>query len=218
MKYDGCFSGDQMNGAGTLSDVTGAFTYTGLFLDDDFDYRTILGEEPSKVREMMPSLEQTVSTDCFYLTDNSFGAAMRCGFASADKSAEVLEVFVRPISGTTRKILAADKINAPTAKSVKQVEDAQLPAWAASIFGIERDSVKCYAAYYDGLTVFYWTDKVIGTLLLKSAEVSDGTAGTGNSLADGSADEGLTQDEIISLFEELGLDINDFASLGFDAE
>lgn len=218
MKYDGCFSGDQMNGAGTLSDVTGAFTYTGLFLDDDFDYRTILGAEPGKVREMIPSLEQTVSTDCFYLTDNSFGAALRCGFASADKPAEVVEMFVRPISGMEQKILSASDITAPLAKTTGIREDVLLPAWAASIFGIGQDSVKCYAAYYDGLTVFYWTDKATGKLLLKSAELSDDSSGSGNTPTDGTADTGLTQDEIISLFEELGLDINDFSSLGFDNE
>lgn len=71
-----------MNGSGTLSDASGGFTYSGLFLDDDFDYAAIIGAEPSELKEMMPSLVQTVAESCFYLHDRNFGIAVRCSFAA----------------------------------------------------------------------------------------------------------------------------------------
>ena len=216
MKYEGCFSGDQMNGAGTLSDVTGTFTYTGSFLDDDFDYRTIIGAEPGKVRDMIPSLEQTVDSDCFYLTYSAFGIALKCSFAYGDSPAQVAEAFIRPISGTAQKIRSASDINAHNAEYVKTVEGAELPGWAAERFGIDSVGVKCYAAQYDGVTVYYWTDSADGTLLLKSARPADGAVS--GSAGDTGTDSGLSSDEIISLFEELGLDISDFSSLGFGEE
>lgn len=217
-KYEGCFADGLMNGSGTLSEVTGENIYTGAFLDDDVDYRSIIGAEPNKVKEAMPSLVQTVDSDCFYLKDSSFGIALKCSFVTADSPAAVKEAFVRPISGTVQIIRSAKDINAPSALSVETTESAYLPNWAASEFGINSGSVKCYAAYYDGLTVYYWTDIVSGTLLLKSAEVSSNTSGGAGSAVDGVSGQGLTTEEIIDLFNELGLDINDFSSLGFEAE
>ncbi|MGN1341303.1 MAG: MORN repeat-containing protein [Oscillospiraceae bacterium] len=217
-KYEGCYSDNLMNGSGTISDAAGTFNYTGTFLDDDIDYSVLLGAEPGKVKEMIPSLEQTVDSDCFYLTDGSFGIAMKCSFADGDAPAQAVEIFTRPISGEVRKILSVKDINAPSAQSVGKLEDAVLPAWAAERFGVDRYSVECYAAYYEETTVYYWTDSSTGTLLLKSAEAANGTPPGGSVSGSDEAGSGLTYDEIISIFEELGLDINDFSSLGFAAE
>ncbi len=217
-KYEGCFADGLMNGNGTLSEVTGEVLYTGAFLDDDIDYRSIIGAEPGTIKEVMQRLVQTVDSDCFYLKDSSFGIAMKCSFATADSPAKVVEAYTRPISGTAQTIFSEKDIKAPSARSVGEVKTAYLPNWAATEFGIDSGSVKCYAAYYDGFTVYYWTDSVSGILLLKSADVSSNSSVEGTASSDGESGQGLTSQEIIDLFNELGLDINDFSSLGFEAE
>ena len=71
----------------------------------------------------------------------------------------------------------------------------------------------CYAAVYDTTTAYYWVNKNSGELKLKSA---DGTIDVGG--ASGAVDISgteLTYEEIEALFEEVGLDIEDFESLGF---
>lgn len=216
-RYEGCFSDHRMNGSGSLSDVTGGFTYSGAFLDDDFDYTGLIGAEPSAVRVIMPSLVQTVAENCFYLNDQSFGIAVRCSFASDGVSAAVVEVFERPISGAAVIISRASDIHAPHASSVSESEGEPLPLWAAEEFGIIAGSVDCYTALYEGIAVNFWTDRATGRLLLKSAKSVSEVPGTGGKSTSESGTLALSAEEIVKLLEELGLDVADFESLGLSA-
>lgn len=217
-RYEGCFSDHMMNGSGRLSDVTGSFTYSGVFLDDDFDYTGLIGAEPSAVREMMPSLAQNVAENCFYLKDQSFGIAVWCSFASDGDPAAVVEVFERPINGAAAVILRASDISAPHASSVSESEGEQLPQWAAEEFGITAGSVDCYTALYEGIAVNFWTDRATGRLLLKSAKsVSEVPETGGKNTSENGGTLALSAEEIVKLLEELGLDIADFESLGLSA-
>lgn len=218
-RYEGCFSDHMMSGSGSLSDVAGNFTYSGAFLDDDFDYAGMIGAEPSAVREMMPSLVQTVAENCFYLTDPSFGIAVRCSFASNGDPAAAVEVFERPLSGAVNVISRASDISAPHASSVSRSEEEQLPLWAAEEFGISAERVDCYTASYEGISVHFWTDRATGRLLLKSAESgSEIPEMGGKNTAGNDGAPALSTEEIVRLLEELGLDIADFESLGLSAE
>lgn len=217
-KYEGTFSDNLMSGTGTFSDVTGKFTYTGAFLDDDFDYSEIFSAETNTIKTMMPSLSQTVDSDCFYLSDSSFGVAIRCRFATDTAPAAATEVFTLPISGVQTEILSTDDIIAPQALSVTMENSAVLPQWAAKQFGISANGVKCFSAQYSGMTVYFWVNSG-NRLVLKSAKPavnSGGTPGTGGTTPanpDSDPGNGLSSDEIASLFEELGLDPADFGSL-----
>ena len=71
----------------------------------------------------------------------------------------------------------------------------------------------CYAAVYKTTTSYYWVDKNSGELKLKSADGAI-NAGDASGTVDMSGTE-LTFEEIAALFEEVGLDIKDFESLGF---
>ncbi len=217
-RYEGCFSDHMMNGSGSLSDVTGSFIYSGAFLDDDFDYASLIGAEPSTVREIMPSLVQTVTESCFYLKDQSFGITVRCSFASGGDPAAAVEVFERPISGAAAVISRAPDISAPHAFSVSESEGEQLPLWVAEEFGIAAGSVDCYTALYEGIAVNFWTDQSTGRLLLKSAKsVSERPETGGKKLSESGGTLALSTEEIVKLLEELGLDIADFESLGLSA-
>lgn len=218
MRYEGCFSDHTMNGSGNLSDVTGSFTYSGTFLDDDFDYASLIGAEPSALREIMPSLVQTVAENCFYLSDQSFGIMVRCSFASDGAPAAAAEVFEKPISGAATVISRASDISAPHASSVSKSEGEQLPLWAAEEFCIAAGSVDCYTALYEGIAVNFWTEKATGRLVLKSAKsVSEVPGTSGKNTLDNGGTLALSAEEIVKLLEELGLDIADFESLGLSA-
>ena len=209
--YEGGFSENVPEGAGVLTDITGNVIYSGMFSHGDYDYSRIAGQPAAAVREMFPSLTQTVGSDHFYLEDSGFGVWVRFSFASAETAAMAEEIFARPFSVSTL-IKSAEDISAPSALSVRETENA-LPEWVSSKLGIASESVKCYAAECETVTVRYWTDKYSGELLLKSAE---GKAAAGEPGSAGGTDgSALSHDEIADLFDELGLNIEDFASLGF---
>lgn len=210
-RYEGGFSGNIPDGAGVLTDITGNVIYSGIFVQGDYDYNSIVGQPAAAVREIFPSLTQTVGSDYFYLENSDFGVSIRFSFASVETAAIAEEIFARPFSGSML-IKSAEDIAAPSALSVGKIGNA-LPEWVSSKLGIDAESFKCYAAEYETVTVCYWTDKYSGELLLKSVEsktVGEGSGAVGD--ADGSA---LSHDEIAGLFDELGLNIEDFESLGF---
>ena len=212
MKYDGCFEQDQPDGAGTLSDVTGGFSYSGMFSDGDFDYSRILGQDAMSVSESFPSLQQRIETDCFYLEDDAFGIAVEFSFASESASAAAKAVYTKPFAGSA-VIRSAGDINAASAVSVK-IADKKLPEWVEAKFRLDADRLVCYAAVYETTISYYWVDEVSEVLMLKSADGSY-TGGGNDGNTNGSEENKLTYEEIEALFGELGLDIKDFESLGF---
>lgn len=213
-RYEGVFSENIPNGAGVLTDSAGSVIYSGIFAQGDYDYSRIVGQPLAAVREMFPSLTQTAGSDCFYLEDRDFGVAVRFSFASAETAAMAEEIFARPFSGSP-PIKSAEDITALfklSALSIAETENP-LPEWAGSKLGIDPKSVKCYTAEYDTVTVFYWTDRRSGELLLRSAESR--TAGDSSGAAGDAGGSALSYEEIAGLFDELGLNIEDFESLGF---
>ncbi|MGN0687856.1 MAG: MORN repeat-containing protein [Oscillospiraceae bacterium] len=211
MVYEGCFADNIPHGAGTLSNVTDSFKYTGMFVDGDFDFSRIIGQEATAIAELFTSLKQRVEQDCFYLEDNDFGVAIKFIFATETSGALAKEIFMKPLCGESVLRSAADVI-APSAISAAMI-DRRLPEWAENKYNVASDSVKCYAAAYEKITVYYWVDKNSGKLVLKSADGMITQDGISGSL--GTADIELSYDEIAELFKEVGLDIKDFESLGF---
>lgn len=212
IKYEGCFEEELPHGAGFLGSSAGGFTYSGMFADGDFDYSRIIGAASDAVNDMMPSLVRRIDTDCFYLEDNDYGISVKFSFATESSAASAKEVFAKPFASLS--IDTESDIKAPSALSVYSVNKA-LPSWAEIKYGISADSLKCFAAEYDTVTVYYWVDRSSGELLLKSAE---GKAATRTDTPGNASDGELSYEEIKALFEELGLDIADFASLGFTEE
>ncbi len=214
-KYNGCFSGIMLSGSGTMTDALGAFSYTGSFADDDFDYGTIADADVAAVKEMFgDNLVQQVEESCFYLSCSDYGISMKCSFATSTDAAKVTEIASSLSLSANTVIKSADDINAPNAVEVKSVNKT-IPSWITERYRIS--DADCWAAEYSGVTVYYWTSPSTGALLLKSAEkgaeiISDVTAAD----SDGnSAESILSDEEIKSLFEDLGLNIEDFESLGF---
>lgn len=212
MRYEGCFDEGIPDGEGALTNVTGSFKYSGMFDDGDFDYSRLIGQDSAAVGEMIPSLQQRIDKDCFYLEDNDFGIVVKFSFATESSRASAMEIYTKPFSGE-RVIKSANDIPAPSAISVSKT-DRQLPAWVEKKFGVAADDLICYAAVYKTTTSYFWVKESSGELKLKSADGDVRTGSDTTDITDISGTE-LTYEEIEALFEEVGLDIADFESLGF---
>ena len=213
MKYEGAFSNMEFNGMGKLTDAVGSYSYTGSFVDNDIDFGSMFPNEIAAVREMFEDkLTQTVSEDCFYLDNTGLGITMRCRFADSGQPAAITEICSAPLISGAVEIKSPSDISAANAISVAKV-DKRLSSWAAKKYGIDATELDCYEARYENSVVYYWVSG--GRLVLKTAEPADNSGNTGSA---GSGDElssGLTAEEIQAIFEEFGLDIEDFRSLGF---
>lgn len=205
-KYEGGFSAGEPSGAGTLYDAAGKVIYTGSFLDGQLDYSSIIGADVAAVGELFPNALRSVYDDCFCLSDTS-GFVLECSFASGDTSAAVKAAYSLPIGNVEREIQSADDISAQSAAVVKR--ESALPE-KASLLGLSAQDALCYAVQYEKAEVCYWTDESGKLLMISAYEFSES-----NSTIGGEIYEEQKSDEIEKLFEELGLDIKDFESLGF---
>lgn len=202
MKYEGCFSGNLPEGTGTLTDAAGNIVYSGQFEGGEIAYSSIVGLEVSAASEMFRNLTRTVSDDGFLLTSGA-GIALECSFASGDSPAAVNAVYALPIGGAAVKIRSAEDIPADGAYEV----EATLPEIAAAL-GAQSGGAKCWTAEINGNVRCWWTS-ADGTLLLNSACAGSARTAPAQDSGDSSGAD------IERLFGEIGLDIKDFESLGF---
>lgn len=207
MKYEGCFADGISSGSGSLSDAAGNTVYSGAFLDGDIDYSALTGLDAASVEEYFPGAVRSVADDCFRLTDRT-GIILECSFAAGNEPAAVRAVYALPTGGVNMKIRSVTDIIAPSALSVTKT-DGILPE-QAQLLGIPEQDVTCYAVAYADTVVYWWAGSD-GTLLMRSSHaVSAGTIPPADDQA-----SGQEHDDIQKLFEDIGLDISDFESLGF---
>ena len=205
MKYDGCFAGNIPEGTGTLTDAAGNMVYSGQFSGGDIAYGAIAGMDASEAAELFPGAVRTVQEDGFLLTVNC-GIVLECSFAEGDVPAKVRAVYAVPVGGISVEISSAEDIPAEGAYQV----DSALPGIAEAL-GVSGSDVKCWAAAENGAVRYWWTSPD-GVLLMNSAAAGTAPESPADS-AGGSDDE--HGGDIERLFEEIGLDIRDFESLGF---
>lgn len=212
MKYEGSFSDDLMDGAGILTDLIGTFSYRGAFVDDEIDFGTLMTQDIADVNAAFSEqLKMQMAEECFYLESTPYKLTMKCDFAEGDEPAHVAEIAALPVLTEGMIIRSVKDIIAPKAISVGESREV-LPDWVAEKYRLDAYSLTCYEAEYQYAKIYYWVDPETGELLLKTAKslvVREDT-----SSEDDQAD-GLSRKEIIDLFLEVGLDIKDFASLGF---
>jgi len=201
-KYEGCFSGELPEGVGTLTDAAGNLVYSGQFEGGSIAYSAIVGQEVSAAAEMFPNAVRTVTEDGFLLTAG--GVVLECSFASGDSPAAVQAAYALPTGGAAVRILSAEDIPADGAYEV----DAGLPG-LAGMLGVQAADVKCWAAEINGNIRCWWTSPD-GILLLESASAGNSALAPAQENTESAANA-----DIAGLFEDIGLDIRDFESLGF---
>ena len=131
---------------------------------------------------------------------------LECSFAEGDVPAKVRAVYAVPVGGISVEIRSAEDIPAEGAYQV----DSALPGIAEAL-GVSGSDVKCWAAAENSAVRYWWTSPD-GVLLRNSAAA--GTAPESPADSAGGSDDEYGGD-IERLFEEIGLDIRDFESLGF---
>ena len=208
-RYEGCFSGGAPSGVGALTDAAGNEVYSGQFLDGDIDLVKLVQMESQAAAELFPTAVKTVESSSFWLEDGN-AVAIQCSFAQGDSPAAVQGVYEKPLGGIKQHINSAGDIHAPSSAEITEVSGAVLPSYAQRL-NIPEQEVRCYSAEYSGAVLYWWTD-MDGLLLMRSCTRSDSVTVQPDS---GTADEVLTDDEIKQLFDDIGLDIADFESLGF---
>ena len=207
MRYEGTFSAGAPSGYGVLSGAVGSFTFTGEFADGDIGYGAIMLADIPQIKDMFGGeLVQTAAEDCFYLENAQAGIALRCSYAG-DEPAAVTEICASPLMNGALSVKSAADIPAAGAVSAERDENARLSAWAAQKYALDSTALVCYTAHYEAADVCYWVEN--GRLALKTARP---VAGESQPAQESAA---LSDDEMAALFEELGLDIEDFRSLGF---
>ena len=207
MRYEGTFSAGAPSGYGVLSGAVGSFTFTGEFADGDIGYGAIMLADIPQIKDMFGGeLVQTAAEDCFYLENAQAGIALRCSYAG-DEPAAVTEICASPLMNGALSVKSAADIPAAGAVSAERDENARLSAWAAQKYALDSTALVCYTAHYEAADVCYWVEN--GRLALKTARP---VAGESQPAQESGA---LSDDEMAALFEELGLDIEDFRSLGF---
>lgn len=202
MKYEGCFAENLPSGSGVLTDAAGNTVYSGQFAGGDIDYSTIVGMEAAAAAELFPGAVRTVESDGFRLSGD--GIILECSFASGDSPAAVRTVYSVPLGGAAVKISGAEEVPADGAYKA----DNALPA-AAEALGVQAQNAVCYAAAGNDCASYWWTASD-GTLLMRSV-----TAGSTVPAPSEDTNTDMQDDEIAQLFENIGLDIEDFRSLGF---
>lgn len=207
MKYEGCFVSGQPSGSGSLTNAAGKTVYSGQFLDGFIDWNELIGLDAAAAAECFPNAVKSVYDDCFRLTDGS-GVILECSFARGSDPASVRAVYSLPTGGVAVNIRSVNDINATSAAAKAKVEGT-LPSQAA-LLGITEQSVECYAVTY-AETVVYWWVSSDGELLMLSAHSLSGEVVPPAE----DSDETTDRSDIAKLFEDIGLDIEDFESLGF---
>ena len=207
MRYEGTFAQGVPDGFGVLSGAVGSFTYTGQFTDGDMCYGTIMESDIPQIKDMFGGeLTQTAADDCFYLENEQAGITLRCRYAG-DEPAAVTELCAAPLMNGAMLIRNAGDVPAWGANSVVKDDIALIPAWAAKKYALDDTQTVCYTVKYNNAQVRYWV--VDGKLALKTAiPIRGGEQAV-------QPESMLSEEEIEALFKEVGLDIEDFRSLGF---
>ena len=243
--YDGSFLAGMMSGNGTLTDDTSGLNYTGAFENNDIAYGKLFNMKVEDIYKAFTSglTEDTSQADYFYLYNKTYGLVLKLAYANAKDPAKLVDVFTQPKIGGLAKIKGIGDFKLPGVYEVGQTGDGTIDGNTASLLGINTESMKFYKAIYAGYGVTYWTIQKTGTVAMieyypsakKLAAAKSGQAGAGAgaataasvaAAATGSATATAAATTIGALdsaalkkdaiyFKALGLNMNDFASLGY---
>ncbi|KUO71042.1 MAG: hypothetical protein APF81_15335 [Desulfosporosinus sp. BRH_c37] len=219
--YEGSFLGGMMSGNGTLTDDFSGVKYTGPFENNDIAYGKLFN---MKVEDIYTAFfkgltEDTSKTYYFYLSNQAFGLVLKLAYANEVDPAKLVDVFMLPKEGGLTKIQEIADLKLPGIYGIGETGESAADGDAAFLLGLELGNMKYYNANYVGYGICYWTSPDTGDVamiecypslesLTKDAkEVMGGTTPE-------TAEVGNNQKYAI-YFTDLGLDMKDFASLGY---
>ncbi|MDQ7096747.1 hypothetical protein REC12_24445 [Desulfosporosinus sp. PR] len=224
--YDGSFLVGMMSGNGTLSEDTSGLNYTGAFENNDIAFGKLFNLKVEEIYKAFTSglTEDTSQTDYFYLYNKASGLVLKLAYANDKDPAKLSDVFTVPKIGSLTKIQSAEDFKLPGVYEVGPKGDGAIDGTILQLLGAGADATKFYKANYAGYGVTYWTNPTTGDVVMveyypsapKPAGTQAGPAAqaTAQALSTGPLDSAALQKDAV-YFQDLGLDMGDFASLDY---
>jgi len=228
--YEGSFLNGMMSGNGTLTDDFSGVKYTGLFENNDIAYGKLLNMEVGDIyAAFIKGLEEDTSkTDYFYLYNQAFGLVFKLAYANEEDLAKLVNVYTLPKEDGLTKLQGLGDLKLPGIYEVGETGESVADGDVALLLGLEPENMVYYNANYVGYGVCYWTSSDTGDVALieyyPSAKSLAGDAKQGMEVtATGTATEPSAEtptmendpEKYVIYFNDLGLDMKDFASLGY---
>lgn len=220
--YEGGFADDMMSGNGTLTDSTSGVTYTGLFENNDIAYGKLFS---APIEDIYGAFSKGLQEDSsgahsFFLYNKTFGAVLKFSYATESEPAKLTGAYTVTKKEAAGKISSVEDLKLPGEYKAGKAGEGTVDMDAALLLGVEPADMKYYKAEYEGYGVCFWTFADTGEIAAieyypieeqqPEGAAMEGKAEPGNGKP-GEADG----EKYAAHFSELGLDIKDFASLGF---
>ncbi|SHN76106.1 MORN repeat-containing protein [Desulfitobacterium chlororespirans] len=218
--YEGAFINDKFSGTGTLTDSQWGLTYSGAFMDNDIAYGKLFDlSVPDLYTAFAKGIrEDTADEKYFYLYNQGFGLVLKFSYANEEQEAKLVNVFRRP-EQQVKSEPAGQGDKAPAEKGAAgALGTGTIDQRTAGLLGIPSGTMNNHQSLYEGYGLRYWIDPRSEEVLLleyypteKAAEpaLKDQEQPVGKSGA------GQAGPQYTAYFEDLGLDIADFGSLGY---
>lgn len=232
--YDGSFLAGMLSGTGTLTDVSSGLNYTGLFENNDIAYGQLFNMKVEDIYKAFTNglSQDTSKTDYFYLYNQAYGLVLKLAYATDKDPAKLVEVFALPNMGGLTKLQGIGDLKLPGVYEVGKTGESSIDGDVALLLGLTPGDMKYYKANYAGYGVCYWTNPDSGDVaMIEFYPLAKGTqqgkagaaAGASGGASRGGAPgaetgapaNGEDPQQVVVYFNELGLDMKDFASLGY---
>ena len=213
--YEGNFADGMMSGNGMLTDAASGLSYTGLFENNDIAFGKLFGLPIAYIYSAFSKgLETDLSNDdYFYLYNHKYGIALKFTYATASQHPKMVAAYKKP---QTDGIIIKQGLNDLKLKGNFETGEpgtGWTDGYASNLLNVKQDIMLFYKATYEGYSVYYWTNAETGAVTLieynsleEQQEIAAGQAAM-NVKSEKSAEY------YAIYFQELGLDIMDFASL-----
>ncbi len=216
--YEGGFVDGCMSGTGTLTDTVSGLTYTGAFINDDIEYGSLFSMPVSDIYAAFPKglEEDTSNENYFVLYNQGFGLVLKLAYATDTEPAKLTAVYKLPSrdGSAVRRDMKAPEL--PGTYEIGKTGEGRIDNAAVQYLKIEQGKLKYSQAIYDGYSIYLrtspQTDEVLLTEYYPGPEQLNGAGGQGKTAVLG----GEPAEYYAIYFDELGLDILDFSSLGFN--
>ena len=220
--YEGSFLGGMMSGKGTLTDDSTGVKYTGLFENNNIAFGKLFNMPVEDIHAAFLNglAADTAKTDYFHLSNQAFGLVFKLAYANDEEPAKLVDVYTLPQEGGLTKLQGIADLKLPGIYEVGETGESVTDGDAALLLGLEPRNMKYYKANYVGYGVCYWTSPDTGDVVMieyypsaKSLAVNakqgmeEPTAGVPTI--------GNDSKQYAIYFTDLGLDMMDFASLGY---
>lgn len=208
-RTEGNFTRSLENGACKIFDLSGKELFSGELRYGDYDYGALLGASAAEIRERLPASVQKSANGGFMIADTALGIAVRFRSDSDRAPAYAAEIAALPIGGAEETVEPEKHSLSAIGELIPSEEEA--PPWAKRILKILDEPSRCFSAVRSDFILKVWTDEN-GRVIMKTAEITQEPS----SPTKGDPEEDpFSDEELRAIFEELGLDIEDFRSLGF---